>query len=68
MGQDRVDAALGRIEQAIMRLEAVERAPANVPAATDGELEELRGAYRTLRGKVEGAVGELDRLLMAEPG
>ena len=55
---------MARIERALARVEAVASAPAPVPAAADnGELEALRQAYGSLRDKVEGAVGELDRLI-----
>ena len=63
MGQDRVTSALARIDAALARLEAAGTRPSADGASADGELDGLREAYRSLRGKVEGAVGELDRLI-----
>ncbi|MBV8685734.1 MAG: hypothetical protein JOZ90_05890 [Alphaproteobacteria bacterium] len=59
MGDERVLAAVGRIERALARLEAAaDRSPAPGPA--DGE---LRRAHETLKGKVEQAIARIDRLL-----
>ena len=69
MGQERVDAALARSEAALERLEA---AAAGRPAAgerplTDSEgLARLKQAHSTLRGRVEGAIAQIDALLAAE--
>jgi hypothetical protein len=63
MGQERVSQALSRIDKALARIEA---AAAHAPSAAAGdgaELESLRHAHETLRGKVEGAIGQIDRLL-----
>jgi hypothetical protein len=64
MGQDRAMQAISRIEQALARLEqsASRRPPAPVD---DSELLALRQSHRMLRGKVEHAIGEIDRLLAA---
>lgn len=66
MGQERVDQAIGRIERGLARLEAAAARPsASTDMADNGELSELRSAHRNLRGKVEGAIGQIDRLLAA---
>jgi hypothetical protein len=49
----RIERGLGRIEQALV-------APGNGAAE---ELERLRSAHQLLRSRVEGAIGEIDRLL-----
>jgi hypothetical protein len=61
MTDERALRAIQRIEQALARIEAV----ANKPAAPrDGnELRELREVHQALRGKVEGAISQIDRLL-----
>jgi hypothetical protein len=66
MGQERVTAALARMERALARLEAVEATAGGSPSSDNAEVESLREAYRSLRAKVEAAVGELDGLLAAE--
>lgn len=62
MQDQRIQAALARIEQALGR---IERSAAGNQGASD-ELARLREAHNVLRSKVEGAIGEIDRLL-AEP-
>jgi hypothetical protein len=57
MPDERSLAALQRIEQALGRIEAAAR-----PGA-DEELRQLRQVHETLRGKVEGAIASIDRLL-----
>jgi hypothetical protein len=52
---DRIERALARIERAASSLHAVQR--------DDGELLQLRETHDALRGKVEGAISQLDRLL-----
>jgi hypothetical protein len=54
--------ALARINEALGRIEASMAAGAG---ASD-ELTRLREAHSVLRSRVEGAIGEIDRLL-AEP-
>jgi hypothetical protein len=59
--------ALQRIENALARIEAATDRPA--PSRDDSELRELREVHQALRGKVEGAISQIDRLLaMAENG
>lgn len=62
MTSERAIEAMERIERAIARIEAAAAAPR--PAARDdGELEQLREAHQALRGHVEGAIAQIDRLL-----
>jgi hypothetical protein len=63
MGQDRAAEAIERVERALSRIEAAAARRPAPPASDNQELSELRDAYRTLRARVEGAVGDLDRLL-----
>jgi hypothetical protein len=62
---ERARRAFDRIERAIERIE--DRAGRLAEAATrprnDEELERLRSAHLTLRRQVQGAIGEIDRLL-----
>ena len=65
MGDERAMAAIRRIEQALARIEAASSRPK--PAAADsGELRQLRDVHHALRAKVEGAIGQIDRLLETE--
>jgi len=70
MGDQRALDAIGRIESALARIEAAgaraQAAGMNHAAAGSEELERLRGAHMALRSRVEGAIGQIDRLL--EPG
>ncbi|WP_332811197.1 hypothetical protein [Sphingomonas sp.] len=67
MKDERALAAVERIERALARIEA---AAAKVPATRDDsdlrELRELREVHQALRGKVEGAISQIDRLLATE--
>ncbi|HEV2747662.1 MAG TPA: hypothetical protein VGW34_10230 [Allosphingosinicella sp.] len=67
MADEQAMKAVGRIERALARIEAAaERAP---PAPRDdGELRELRQVHQALRGKVEGAIAQIDRLLASRGG
>lgn len=61
MNDERALAAVERIERALARIEA---AAARVPATRDdSDLRELREVHQALRGKVEGAISQIDRLL-----
>ena len=63
MADDRAMEAIGRIERALARIEA---ASAKQPAPRDdSELRQLREVHQALRGKVEGAISQIDRLLAA---
>jgi hypothetical protein len=58
MADERAAQALERIERALSRIEA-----AGPPRRDDGDLRELRNVHDALRGKVESAISQLDRLL-----
>lgn len=62
MGDQRALDAIGRIERALARIEAAGRRP-QPDGADSAELETLREAHRALRNRVEGAIGEIDRLI-----
>ena len=65
MQDERASTALGRIEKALNRIEmAAARQPA--PAFDTDELDRLRSAHQTLRGRVEQAVSQIDRLLAGQ--
>ena len=65
MADQRALDAIGRIERALARIEAAAARPgaAAPPAADPSELERLRSAHLALRSRVEGAIGQIDRLL-----
>ena len=64
MSDDRALGAIARIEQALARIEAA-ASSAPEPQAKGEELKRLREIHQALRGKVEGAISEIDRLLAA---
>ena len=57
-------AAIQRIDRALSRVEAA--ATKSPPPRDDGELRQLREVHQALRGKVEGAISQIDRLLATE--
>jgi hypothetical protein len=59
MIDERAMHAIQRIERALARIEAA----ATKPSRDDSELRELREVHQVLRGKVEGAISQIDRLL-----
>ena len=62
MADDRALRAIERIERALARIEAAASKPPEPPK--DGEeLRRLRDVHQALRGKVEGAILEIDRML-----
>ena len=63
MLDERTSAALGRIEQALSRIEAAAVRKPATPSYESEELARLRTAHQTLRGRVEQAVSQIDRLL-----
>jgi hypothetical protein len=65
MGDERALAAIARIDRALARIEASSRKPGG-HSADPAELIDLRAAHQTLRTRVEGAIGQLDRLLESE--
>jgi hypothetical protein len=66
MADERALAAIRRIEQALVRIEAASTRPKPAPAADPDELRQLRDVHQALRTRVEGAIGQIDRLLEAE--
>ena len=66
MADERALAAIRRIEQALARIEAVSARPRPASAADPEELRQLRDVHQALRGRVEGAIGQIDRLLQTE--
>ena len=59
--------ALTRIEDAIARIEAAAASGGAQPSAADNaQVESLREAHEVLRGKVQSAIAQLDRLLAQE--
>ncbi|QAY78989.1 hypothetical protein [Sphingosinicella sp. BN140058] len=62
MGRERTTAALGRLERALARIEASAVA-SRTPAPGAEDVDTLRRNHLALRAKVEGAIGEIDRLL-----
>jgi hypothetical protein len=67
MADERAFKAIARIERALARIEAAARPDAASSVADAGaddqELARLREAHRALRQRVEGAIGEIDRLI-----
>jgi hypothetical protein len=68
MADERALAAIRRIEQALARIEAAAFRPRPAAAADSDDLRQLRDVHDALRAKVEGAIGQIDRLLEAEAG
>lgn len=66
MSEERALAAIERIERAIAR---VEEASGRRPTAPrdEPELRNLREVHEALRGRVEGAIAQIDRLLASAP-
>jgi uncharacterized membrane protein YccC len=66
MSDERALAAAARIERALARIEAAaERQPA--APRPEPELRRLREVHEALRGRVEGAIEQIDRLLQTAP-
>ena len=63
MADERAMFALGRIERALARIEAA--AGRTSAPSHNGQLHDLQQAHQALRGKVEGAIAQIDRLLTA---
>ena len=66
MADQRALDALARIERALTRIEGASTRARTGGAESSAELEKVREAHRALRSRVEGAIGELDRLLETE--
>lgn len=67
MADEKAMQALGRIERALARIETAADKARNQPRG-DGELVELRRVHQGLRGKVEGAIAQIDRLIASGAG
>jgi hypothetical protein len=63
MSDDRALQAIGRIERALARIEAAATKVPEPSPRDDSELRQLREVHHALRGKVEGAISQIDRLL-----
>jgi hypothetical protein len=66
MADERALAAISRIERALARIESASSRPRPAPAVDSEDLRQLRDVHQALRAKVEGAIGQIDRLLEAE--
>jgi multidrug resistance efflux pump len=64
MQDQRAQGALARIERALDRIERA----AGAQAGAAEELARLRAAHLQLRARVEGAIGEIDRMLAQPDG
>lgn len=65
MGETRALDAIARIERALARIEASKR-NSSQSSSDPAELIRLREAHQALRSRVEGAIGQIDRLLESE--
>ena len=66
MADDRALEALRRIEHALTRIEAAGSRPVQAAdSASSEELERLKEAHDSLRRRVAGAIGQIDRLIEA---
>ena len=67
MADQRALDAISRIEQALARVESAAARPRPAPPAEPPEeYERLRQAHVSLRDRVAGAIGEIDRMLETE--
>jgi hypothetical protein len=67
MADPRALDAIRRIEQALARAESAAARPRPAPSAEAPEnYERLRQAHDSLRDRVAGAIGEIDRILETE--
>ena len=66
MSEERALAAVERIERAIARIEASSERRPTAPR-DEPELRRLREVHEALRGRVEGAIEQIDRLLATAP-
>ena len=67
MADQRALDAISRIEQALARAENAAARPRPAPSAEPPEnYERLRQAHDSLRDRVAGAIGEIDRILETE--
>lgn len=67
MPDERAILAISRIERALARIEAAAGRP-KPNVSNDDELQELRQRHQALRGKIEGAISQIDRMLESRGG
>jgi hypothetical protein len=60
--------AIGRIERALARIDAAASKKPEPAPRDESELRQLREVHQSLRGKVEGAISQIDRLLAEAEG
>jgi hypothetical protein len=65
MADQRALDAINRIERALARIETAGAVAQDAAPEGATELEQVRGAHQALRMRVEGAIGQIDRLLDA---
>ena len=68
MSDDRAMQAIGRIERALARIDAAASKTPEPAPRDEIELRQLREVHQSLRGKVEGAISQIDRLLAEAEG
>ena len=68
MSDDRAMQAIGRIERALARIDAAAMKTPEPAPRDESELRQLREVHQSLRGKVEGAISQIDRLLAEAEG
>lgn len=66
MPDERALDAIARIERALGRIEAASAQARGGDVEASAELERVRDAHQKLRSRVEGAIGQLDRMLETE--
>lgn len=67
MSEERALEAILRIDSALARIEAAGRRGSAAAPDQEPELRRLREVHEALRGRVEGAIAQIDRLLEAAP-
>jgi len=65
MGDDRVAAAIARLERALARVEAAASTRPREGLFDGDEAKALRARHQALRGKVEGAIAKIDSLIQS---
>jgi hypothetical protein len=65
MSDDAALAAILRIDRALARIEAAAERLPSATVSQEPELRQLRDVHEALRGRVEGAIAQIDRLIEA---
>jgi hypothetical protein len=60
--------AIDRLERALSRVEATAARRPEADPRVDAELQRLRAVHQSLRGKVESAISQIDRMLESAEG